>query len=273
MDKDIILDIRPSQNLALSGLARDLFRAWYPHRPLLLTHTCAPLYSLGDRPRRRPKRLPTAAYAYAILQQGFCIPMKYTSVLDNDQGLSLSSLIEHHLTLTHLLETEIEDILVQDDPRLRKDWSKGLIGLGGGFADGFCIYENTSVIPDSRFPGEKRDLRDCRELRVVGRENWVQRGWGDNNDVSVAGWTEVKELSDDERWLTGTMKLQQAVEGVIKASGEEGRFEEKAVSEYFQREFLEVPYHSDENIKELKRKQDELTAKIQDAYDRAVGRI
>ena len=238
---DTVLYVRPG---AIGDIARDLFKAWYPHRPLLPTHIPA-------GPAHNYDNLPTDADAYAHVQQAFCVAMDYVAADDGPEGFTLAELIRCHIALVHLIEAEMDDIAM---PQRNDDKHRSLIGLGGGFGDGFCIHEGPGVIGDYRYPYEKRDTRASRELRVVGRESWIRWGWDIDNIVDSQSWVEVEGVRDEaanEKWWTCTMPLQDAVDGVIRASGEEGRFDEKPVSEYFRDEFLEPEQLSEKEIEDL----------------------
>lgn len=241
MNKDTVLYVRPKGQ---GDIPRDLFMAWYPHRPPLPTQiTAVPAINIED--------LPTDVDAYTAVRQGFCVTMDYIAPDDGPEGFPLSELIRYHNALVHLIKAEMDEIVV---PEMDCYWYQALMRLEGGFGDGFCIYEGPGVIGEKRYPREKRDTRASRELRVVGRESWIQRGWGINCMFDTQSWDEVDGVRDEavnEKWWTCTMPLQDAVDGVIRASGEEGRFDEKSVSEYFRDEFLHPEQLSEEEIQDL----------------------
>jgi hypothetical protein len=321
VNKDTVLYIRPCEDAGrdIDSLARDLFMAWYPYRPPLPTHAGGSLANneglhssphartmpasesfaaggnviedSGAPPSTKPsteslRGLPTNAIAYAQLEPGFCAPMNYCAPNDSVHGLTLAELIHAHLALTQAIRGVLDQITIRSQP-WQKDWTQGLIHLGAGFGEGFCIHQGPMMLGEERYTGEKRDTRADRKLTVVGQESWVRRGWhvdgelqmnvldegeGIEGLVELAIWTEVEGISiklgeseervNDEKWLTRVMPMQEAVEGVIRAIGEPGRFESKSVSRFFREEFLEPPQKTEEEIIRINKRRDDLIARI-----------
>jgi hypothetical protein len=306
VNKDTILYVRPTMDWMRSNdcLARDIFRGWYPYRPPLPTHTSADMsaasreqtnehsaiteisgpsvttsdtaYSSGPLPTNelrlhRPRSLPTSAEAYTCLQQAFCVPMSYFEPKDGEEGLALPGLIRAHVALVRAVRAVLDEIRMPA-AGLHKGWCRGLVRLGGGFGDGFCIHDGPILIGEERYLGEIRDTRASRELKIVGREPWVRRGWGVDGEIKMELWDEVKgvegvtgaseEGTGKEKWLTRVMGMQEAVEGVVRASGEEGRFEAKPVGKFFRGQFLEPRRKSDEEVRKINKERDALMARF-----------
>lgn len=216
--------------------------------------------SATGQPTKPLQTIPTTHQAYVHLEHGFCAPMALSPKRDPDFEVHLADLIPAHIALVDGLHAVLDQIKIEEI--WLEGWSRGLARLSGGFRSGFCIHDGRLSVVDSgwRWPGDIPDTRARRSLRVVGREAWVRRGWGSTHaDLDL--WQEVAGVdstassevdSEEGRWLTRTMGLQEAVEGVVRASGEEHRFEEKPVSDYFDTMFLNPPIRTEEDIKEMK---------------------
>lgn len=221
--------------------------------------------SAGEPTQQTSKDLPTVFQAYTVLEHGFCVPMVAIPPKENGGNIDLVELVNAHVALVSGIRAVLDEINMEPPGMWQTGWSRGLVRLGGGLGNGFCIHDGPYLIGEERYPREKRDTRARRKLRVVGREAWVRRGWGGTEiEVPLDLWEEIEgakglkeateeegEAENDGRWLTRVMGMQEAVEGVIRASGEQGRFEPKPVSMYFQNEFVDPPRKSEDEVKEI----------------------